>query len=216
MKTKLIALLKTSFASKGFNAKELEEWAGKTIDLLSLTDTSTDEDLTAAVTRMAPIVDLTQSIASRQVTDATKPKPVETTPTPTPVVTPEAPVSTDPVVLALQEQVKTLMQGLQSVQAEKAVTAREAELTPLLVGADPQYKETLLELAKSKSSLSDEEYSNWFENQAKPSVAKHVQWIADNGLGGDRPTGGVGGSNSSTKKEATEAEVEAVFSNLRI
>ncbi len=85
MKQKLIALLKTSFANKGFNAKELESLADLIIGQNSLTDDSADENLTIAVTAAKPMADFVQSVASRQVTDVVKPKPVDTPAVPAPV-----------------------------------------------------------------------------------------------------------------------------------
>jgi len=121
MKLKLIALLKTSFASKGFNAKELESLADLIISQQSLTDESADDDLTTAVTNAKPVADFVQSVASRQVSDVVKPKPAEPA-KPVEPAKPTEPVTTDDMpewAKALVTSTQALAQGLQAIQTEK-------------------------------------------------------------------------------------------------
>lgn len=218
MKTKLIALLKTSFASKGFNAKELESLADLIISQQSLTDDSADEDLTTAVTNSKPVADFVQSVASRQVSDVKKPAKVDE---PTNPVVPVVPV-VDPNEDATAKALRLIMEKLEKQETtiaqmgtEKVATTRREQYSKTLEGLSDAQKADKLADFDLLNFKDDDHFNSWNESKAE-SVKALIQEAADQGLGGDRPTGGVGGNNASTKKEATEAEVEAVFSNLRI
>lgn len=220
MKTKLIALLKTSFASKGFNAKDLESLADLVIAQNLITDQSTDEDLITAVTGAKQTADVIQSIASRQVADAVKPKPVEA-----PKAEEQAKTDVDPNENENAKLLRLALEGITKLTAEVATIKGEKVATTLYGTAEQRlkakyadYPEILADvlLDVKERSFQDEETLNSFLDRKEAALGVIIQAGADQGLGGDRPTGGVGGSNSSTKKEATEAEVEAAFSNLRI
>ena len=215
MKTKLIALLKTSFASKGFSQKTLEGIADRLIENNNLTDQSTDEDFNSGIEAFKPFADLMQSEISRQVNEKKTPA-VETPTNPVvPVVTPEAPTTTDPVLLALLAELKELKTGLATVQGEKVATTRREKYLKTLEGLSDAQKADKLADFDLLNFKDDDHFNSWNESKAE-SVKALIQEAADQGLGGDRPTGGVGGNNASTKKEATEAEVEAALGNIKI
>lgn len=199
MKLKLIALLKTSFASKGFSQKTLEGIADVLIANNNLTDQSTDEEVTAGIEAIKPMTDLMQSEISRQVNEQ-KPKPVET-PTPTPVVTPEAPTTTDPVLLALLAELKELKTGLATVQGEKVATTRREQYAKTLEGLPDSLKNDKLADFDLLNFKDDDHFNTWNESKAE-SVKVLIQEAADAGLGGDRPQGGTGGVTTESKKVA--------------
>lgn len=214
MKIKLIALLKTSFASKGFSQKTLEGIADLLIANNNLTDQSTDEEVTAGIEAIKPMTDLMQSEISRQVNDQ-KPKPVET-PKPAEQAAPTEPTEDMPAwAKALVTSTQALAQGLQAIQGEKVATTRREQYAKTLEGLSEAQKADKLSDFDLLNFKDDEHFATWNQSKAE-SIKMLIQDEANQGLGGDRPNGGVGGSNSSTKNEATEAEVEAAFSNLRI
>lgn len=216
MKQKLIALLKTLFASKGFNAKELESLADLVIGQHTLTDDSTDQDLNAAANAAKPTADFVQSVASRQVTDAKKPKPVEN---PTPKTEDEPKPEDDKDVpawaKALAKSVETIGQGLQTLQSEKVGNTRRDLYAKTLEGTSDVFKAKALKDFDRMTFKDDEDFNSYLA-EATEDAKGFIQDEANNGLGNDRPAGGAGGSNSGTKREATEAEVDAAFANLRI
>ena len=216
MKLKLIALLKTSFASKGLNAKELDSLADIIIAQNVITETSTDEDLTKAVTAVAPFVDLSQSSASRQVTEAVKPKPVEpVTPVvpvvPTPVVDPNE-TPTEKLLKQALEGITKLTVEVANIKGEKVATTRREQYAKTLEGTPEAYKTEALKDFDRLSFKDDTDYTEWLGGKTE-SVKVIVQEAANGNLGGDRPNGGAGG-NASLKKEASAAEVDAAVESI--
>jgi len=216
MKIKLIALLKTSFASKGFNAKELESLADLIISQQSLTDESADEDLTTAVTNAKPVADFVQSVASRQVSDVKKPVKVETT------TTTETKEEVDPNETATDKALRLIMKKLEKTEQqlasfgqEKVATTRREQYAKTLEGTSDVFKAKALKDFDRMAFKDDEDFTSYLTDATEDAKA-FIQDEANQGLGNDRPVGGVGGNNASTKKEATEAEVDAAFANLRI
>lgn len=215
MKQKLIALLKTSFASKGFNAKELEALADLVIGQHTLTDESTDEDLSTAVTAAKPTADFVQSVASRQVSDVKKPAKVEEPTKKEDPAEPATPTDMPEWAKGLLTSVGALTQGLAAIQSEKVGNTRREQYAKTLEGTSEAFKTEALADFDLLNFKDDTQFSEWIGKKAE-SVKVFIQEDANNGLGGDRPGGGTGGNNASTKKEATEAEVEEAFANIRI
>jgi len=209
MKQKLIALLKTSFASKGFNQKELEALADLVIGQHTLTDDSTDEDLTTAVTAAKPTADFVQSVASRQVSDVKKPKPVET---PTEPVEPAKPVTTDDMpewAKGLVTSVGALAQGLQAIQAEKVGNTRRDQYAKTLEGTSDAFKAKALKDFDRMSFKDDEDFNSYLTD-ATEDAKGFIQEEANNNLGGDRPTGGFVKSDPKGEKEVSPAMKELI------
>lgn len=204
MKLKFIALLRTSFASKGFNAKELESLADLVIAQNLLTDDSTDEDLATAVTAAKPTADFVQSVASRQVSDVKKPAPVETPKPVAPVVEPEIPTTTDPVLLALLAEIKEMKTGLTNLNTEKVANTRRDQYAKALEGTSEAYKKEALEDFDLLNFKDDEHYSGWLERKSE-SAKVFAQEETNGGLGGERPVGGVGGKPSDNKVDPAVA-----------
>lgn len=215
MKQKLIALLKTSFASKGFNAKELESLADLVIGQQSLTDESTDEDLATAVTNAKPVADFVQSVASRQVSDVKKPAKVEepTSPPSDPPI-PENETATEKMLRETLGVVKALAEQVETLKGDKVATTRREQFIKSMEGTSQEYQDR--ELKKfDRFIFKDDEDFNAFIEELKPDHAAAAQAEIDSKGGGFAPGGGVGGPKSGTK-EASEAEVEEVFANIKI
>lgn len=217
MKQKLIALLKTSFASKGFNAKELESLADLIISQQSLTDDSADEDLNTAVTNAKPVADFVQSVASRQVSDVKKPAKVEEPAKPADPAKPANPATIPDDMpewaKALVTSVQTLGQGLQAISTEKLANTRREKYEKTLEGLTEAQKADKLADFELLTFKDDDHFNTWNESKAE-SVKVIVQENTNNSLGGERPAGGTGGGNASAKKLASDVELDAVMENL--
>ncbi|WP_443945595.1 hypothetical protein ACJVDH_00355 [Pedobacter sp. AW1-32] len=218
MKQKLIALLKTSFANKGFNAKELEALADLVIGQNTLTDESTDEDLTTAVTAAKPTADFVQSVASRQVSDVKKPTKVDEPANPANPVKPAEPTKTDDMpewAKGLVTSIGSLTQGLAAINAEKVGNTRREQYAKTLEGTSEAFKTKALKDFDRMAFKDDEDFNSYLAD-ATEDAKSFIQDEANGGLGGDRPGGGAGGNNASTKKvkEATDTELDAVMENL--
>lgn len=191
MKNKLIALLKTSFASKGFNTKELESLADLVIGQHTLTDESTDEDLTAVVTAAKPTADFVQSVASRQVTEAKKPKPVDKKPEPTPEPETEPAEDMPAWAKALVTSTQALAQGLEAIKGEKVANTRKQAFIESLKGTTKEYQERELKKFDRMKFDTDEQFTEFME-ESKEFHTDAVQEVTNSGLGGERPAGGAG------------------------
>lgn len=212
MKIKLIALLKTSFASKGFNAKELESLADLIISQQSLTDESADEDLTTAVTNAKPVADFVQSVASRQVSDVKKPAKVDEPAKPNE----PAKVEVDPNETAMEKSMRLILEKLEKQEAtiaqfgqEKVATTRREQYAKTLEGTSDVFKaKALKDFDRMASSFKDDADFDGFLADATEDAKAFIQDEANQGLGNDRPVGGVG-TPVGGKKEASAAEVDA-------
>ncbi|NII81740.1 MULTISPECIES: hypothetical protein [unclassified Pedobacter] len=112
-------------------------------------------------------------------------------------------------------QTKALTDQIAAFSGEKVATTRREQYAKTLEGTSEAYKTEALKDFDRLSFKDDADYQEWATGKAE-SVKAFIQDEANNGLGIDRPAGGAGGSNASTKKEATEAEVDAAFANIRI
>jgi hypothetical protein len=214
MKNKLVLLLKTLFASKGFSQKALEGLA----DYLApnLTEESTDADLTAAIETIKPMTDLMQSEINRQV-NAAKPKPVEEI---KPVTTTEPKPADDPNETPTEKLLKQALAGITALTAEvanikgeKVTNTRREQYAKTLEGTSDAYKAEALKDFDRLSFKDDTDYTEWVGAKAE-SVKVFVQEAANGGLGGDRPAGGV--TTTIQKGEASQAEIDEAFKNFKL
>ncbi|MCX3266548.1 hypothetical protein [Pedobacter agri] len=212
MKQKLIALLKTSFASKGFNAKELESLADLIISQQSLTDESTDEDLSTAVTAAKPTADFVQSVASRQVSDVKKPAKVEEPAKKEDPAEPATPTDMPEWAKGLLTSVGALTQGLAAIQSEKVGNTRREQYAKTLEGTSEAFKTKALKDFDRMAFKDDEDFNSYLAD-ATEDAKIFIQEDANGGMGNDRPVGGIGGSTKKVK-EATDTELDAVMENL--
>jgi succinate dehydrogenase flavin-adding protein (antitoxin of CptAB toxin-antitoxin module) len=183
MKQKLIALLKTSFASKGFNATELEKLADLIIGQHTLTDESADEDLTTAVTNAKPVADFVQSVASRQVSDVKKPKVEESKTTdPAEQKAPEGETPEQKTLRLILEKMEKQDALLAAIQGEKVVNTRRSQYEKALEGTNDKYKAKALKDFDRLTFKDDEDFTSWIESEsetAKEFVSVEPQFQSD-------------------------------------
>lgn len=114
IKEKVLASCKTSFAKYGLKKDELAKLVDQIVAGRGLTDESTDEDITEAITAVEPYVGMMQAAFNRAVSETTKkyegwvdPKATPTPPTKTPAPpvppTTEAPLTAEAVAKMIAE-----------------------------------------------------------------------------------------------------------------
>ena len=114
IKEKVLASCKTSFAKYGLKKDELAKLVDQIVAGRGLTDESTDEDVTEAITAVEPYVGMMQAAFNRAVSETTKkyegwvdPKATPTPPTKTPAPpvppTTEAPLTAEAVAKMIAE-----------------------------------------------------------------------------------------------------------------
>jgi len=202
-------MLKTLFASKGFSQKAIEGLAEYLAP--NLTEESTAEEMTAAITAIEPMTSLMQSEINRQVTEAKKPKPAEETTTTTVEDTRPATntPTTDPVILELLNQVKTLAQGLAAVQTKEVATSRKDLLLAKLDKTPEAYKaKALKDFARMKFET-QEEFDEYLA-ESETDAATAIQGESDAGLGGDTPPKGYVPAKGADEKEVSPAMKELI------
>ena len=191
MKQKLILLLKTLFASKGFSQKALEGLADYLVP--NLTEESTELELTAAIEGIKPMTDVMQSEINRQV-NAAKPIKVDDPINPIEPAKPAAPADDMPEwAKALVQSTQALAQGFASIQAEKVGTTRREQNAKTLEGTSAAFKtKALKDFDRMSASFKDDEDFNSWLTDASEDAKVFVQEEANSNLGGDRPNGGFG------------------------
>lgn len=123
--------------------------------------------------------------------------------------------STDKLLKALMAKIEKQDQAIAAIGSEKVATTRREQYAKTLEGTSEVFKAKALKDFDRMAFKDDEDFTSYLADATEDAKA-FVQEEANQGLGNDRPNGGVGGSNSSTKKEATEAEVEAALGNIKI
>ena len=209
MKQKLIALLKTSFASKGFNAKELEALADLVIRQHTLTDESTDEDLSTAVTAAKPTADFVQSVASRQVSDVKKPAKVEEPAKKEDSAEPATPTDMPEWAKGLLTSVGALTQGLAAIQTEKVGNTRREQYAKTLEGTSEAYQKAALKNFDRMNFTDDEDFSTYL-SEATEDAKVFVQEESNTNLGLDRPVGSFVKTDPKGEKEVSPAMKELI------
>ncbi len=110
-------------------------------------------------------------------------------------------------------QTKALTDQIAAISGEKVATTRREQFIESMKGTSKEYQAKELKRFDRISFKDDEDFTAFLED-VKGDHEAAVQDEANAGLGGDRPAGGTGGSNASTKKEATEAEVDAAVNAI--
>lgn len=118
--------------------------------------------------------------------------------------------STDKLLKALMAKIEKQDQILASFGQEKVTTTRRQQYEKALEGTDPKYSAKALKDFDRISFKDDEDFSSWIASEAE--VAKD---FAVSEFVSDRPTGSAG-KPAGTKGEASEAELDAAFNNLKI
>lgn len=209
MKSKLIALLKTLFASKGFSAKALEGLADHLA--VNLTEESTDAELASAIEGIKPMTDIMQSEINRQINEAKKPKVEDPAKPADEPAKPAVPADEMPEwAKGLVNSIGTLTQGLQAIQAEKVGTTRREQYAKTLEGTSEAYKAKALKDFDRLTFKDDEDFNSWVTENSED-VKVFVQEETDSNLGGDRPAGGYGGkAPKGGEKEVSPAMKELI------
>lgn len=145
IKEKVLASCKTSFAKYGLKKDELSKLVDQIIASRGLTDESTDEDVTKAITAVEPYVGMMQSSFNRAVSETelkykgwTKPTDPTVPPTPpTPPTTPtNAPLTADDVARmiadAKNDQQKAITDAVTAALAPYKEREEKARLSALL------------------------------------------------------------------------------------
>lgn len=145
IKEKVLASCKTSFAKYGLKKDELSKLVDQIIASRGLTDESTDEDVTKAITTVEPYVGMMQSLFNRAVSETelkykgwTKPTDPTVPPTPpTPPTTPtNAPLTADDVARmiadAKNDQQKAISDAVDAALAPYKEREEKARLSALL------------------------------------------------------------------------------------
>lgn len=133
IKEKVLASCKTSFAKYGLKKDELAKLVDQIVAGRGLTDESTDENVTEAITAVEPYVGMMQAAFNRAVSETTKkyegwvdPKATPTPPTKTPA--PPVPPTTEAPLTA--EAVAKMIAEVKNDQQKAVNEAVEAALAP--------------------------------------------------------------------------------------
>lgn len=109
--------------------------------------------------------------------------------------------------------IETLTGKLAVFEAGEATKSRKQLLEGKLEKASDTLKKTITSAFGRMTFNSDDEFNEYLA-EIEQTVTEDVQAQSDAGLGVDAPVRGLGGNGSS--KAATEAELDAVFENVKI
>lgn len=129
IKEKVLASCKTSFAKYGLKKDELAKLVDQIVASRGLTDESTDENVTEAITAVEPYVGMMQAAFNRAVSETTKkyegwvdPKATPTPPTKTPA-SPVPPTTETPLTAEAVAKMIAEVKNDQQKAVNEAVTA---------------------------------------------------------------------------------------------
>jgi hypothetical protein len=207
MKNKLILMLKTLFASKGFGQKTLEGIA----DILiagNLTETSTQEEIDTAIAGVKPYVDIMQAENTRYANEVKSklPKVEEVITEPVTVTTPAIAPSAEVPEWAkgFTTALETLSKGLTAMQTEKVTGSRKDQLAKLLAETPEAYRNKALKDFSRMKFETDEEFND-FITESETDAAEFIQGESNAGLGADaRPRSTAVGKVTAEKEVSAE------------
>lgn len=170
IKEKVLTSCKTSFAKYGLKKDELTKLVDQIVSGRGLTDESTDEDVTKAITAVEPYVGMMQTAFNRAVSETTKkyegwvdPKATPTPPTgtPAPTVPPaaETPLTAEAVAKMIAEvkndQQKAVNEAVAAALAPYKEREERTRLATLLQGNEKL--KNIPEVFRSRYQLDKEE-----------------------------------------------------------
>lgn len=170
IKEKVLTSCKTSFAKYGLKKDELTKLVDQIVSGRGLTDESTDEDVTKAITAVEPYVGMMQTAFNRAVSETTKkyegwvdPKATPTPPidTPAPTVLPaaETPLTAEAVAKMIAEvkndQQKAVNEAVAAALAPYKEREERTRLATLLQGNEKL--KNIPEVFRSRYQLDKEE-----------------------------------------------------------
>lgn len=195
IKEKVLASCKTSFAKYGLKKDELSKLVDQIIASRGLTDESTDEDVTKAITAVEPYVGMMQSSFNRAVSETelkykgwTKPTDPKVPPTPT---TPtNAPLTADDVAKMIAdskaEQQKAISDAVTAALAPYKEREEKARLSALLQ-SNEKLKD-VPEVFRSRYTLDNEENLDKVVEQITSDYTALKQSLVANGTFVTAPT----------------------------
>ena len=199
IKEKVLASCKTSFAKYGLKKDELSKLVDQIIASRGLTDESTDEDVTKAITAVEPYVGMMQSSFNRAVSETelkykgwTKPTDPTVPPTPpTPPTTPtNAPLTADDVAKmiadAKSDQQKAISDAVAAALAPYKEREEKARLSALLQ-SNEKLKD-VPEIFRSRYTLDNEKNLDTVVEQITNDYTALKQSLVSNGTFVTAPT----------------------------
>lgn len=201
IKEKVLASCKTSFAKYGLKKDELAKLVDQIVAGRGLTDESTDENVTEAITAVEPYVGMMQSSFNRAVSETTKkyegwvdPKATPTPPTNTPA--PPVPPTTETPLTA--EAVAKMIAEVKNDQQKAVNEAVAAALAPYKEREERTRLATLLqsneklknvpEVFRSRYQLDKEENLDSVVEQINNDFTEMKQKLVADGIFVSAPT----------------------------
>lgn len=196
IKEKVLASCKTSFAKYGLKKDELSKLVDQIISGRGLTDESTDEDVTKAITAVEPYVGMMQSAFNRAVTETETKykgwvKPTDPPVPPTPSTPPtDAPLTADAVAKMIAEskadQKKAISDAVAAALAPYKEREERARLSALLQ-SNEKLKD-VPEIFRSRYTLDKEENLDTVVEQITNDYTALKQSLVANGTFATAPT----------------------------
>ena len=196
IKEKVLASCKTSFAKYGLKKDELSKLVDQIISGRGLTDESTDEDVTKAITAVEPYVGMMQSAFNRAVTETEIKykgwvKPTDPPVPPTPPTPPtDAPLTADAVAKMIAEsnanQQKAISDAVAAALAPYKEREEKARLSALLQ-SNEKLKD-VPEIFRSRYTLDNEKNLDTVVEQITNDYTALKQSLVSNGTFVTAPT----------------------------
>ncbi len=196
IKEKVLASCKTSFAKYGLKKDELSKLVDQIISGRGLTDESTDEDVTKAITAVEPYVGMMQSAFNRAVTETETKykgwvKPTDPPVPPTPPTPPtDAPLTADAVAKMIAEsnanQKKAISDAVAAALAPYKEREEKARLSALLQ-SNEKLKD-VPEIFRSRYTLDNEKNLDTVVEQITNDYTALKQSLVSNGTFVTAPT----------------------------
>lgn len=196
IKEKVLASCKTSFAKYGLKKDELSKLVDQIISGRGLTDESTDEDVTKAITAVEPYVGMMQSAFNRAVTETETKykgwvKPTDPPVPPTPPTPPtNAPLTADAVAKMIAEsnanQQKAISDAVAAALAPYKEREEKARLSALLQ-SNEKLKD-VPEIFRSRYTLDNEKNLDTVVEQITNDYTALKQSLVSNGTFVTAPT----------------------------
>lgn len=201
IKEKVLASCKTSFAKYGLKKDELAKLVDQIVASRGLTDESTDENVTEAITAVEPYVGMMQAAFNRAVSETTKkyegwvdpkatPTPPTNTPTPPVLPTTETPLTAEAVAKMIAEVKNDQQKAVnEAVVAALAPYKEREERTRLatLLQSNEKLK-NVPEVFRSRYQLDKEENLDSVVEQINNDFTEMKQKLVADGIFVSAPT----------------------------
>lgn len=201
IKEKVLASCKTSFAKYGLKKDEPAKLVDQIVASRGLTDESTDENVTEAITAVEPYVGMMQAAFNRAVSETTKkyegwvdpkatPTPPTNTPTPPVLPTTETPLTAEAVAKMIAEvkndQQKAVNEAVAAALAPYKEREERTRLTTLLQSNEKL--KNVPEVFRSRYQLDKEENLDSVVEQINNDFTEMKQKLVADGIFVSAPT----------------------------